>query len=391
MQHHINAIILPRQARDKCTKNSKQTPISCSTAVAAGAAELMESHISAWAVLWDQSAIEVEGDELLARAVWSAAYPIVSSIRADWGEHHGLSPGGLFSGASPAAPDGFQAGPRTNYLGHVFWDCEVWSWPALLPGHPDLAAAALKYREQRLDRARAKAAYYGWGGAMFPWESAVRKRLEVFFARCYTKNPRFAKTGSGQTHFREKLRKRTFVQAAGGDMCPCGGQGKDREHPPHSENSMEIHINSDISLATSLVWKATANKTWLAEVGAPLAHGIAEFWASRVSPCDADIYGIDHSKYCVKGVMGPDESHAPVDDSPFTSAGAQFALRWGIESARIVSGTNHAAGDNALAAGAGAAAAAAAAGANWSNASDIRIIYDPKLRYHPQCVSQSVN
>jgi hypothetical protein len=29
IQHHINAIILPRQARDKCTKNSKQTPISC--------------------------------------------------------------------------------------------------------------------------------------------------------------------------------------------------------------------------------------------------------------------------------------------------------------------------------------------------------------------------
>ena len=126
------------------------------------------------------------------------------------------------------------------------------------------------------------------------------------------------------------------------------------------------------------MWKATANKTWLAEVGAPLAHGIAEFWASRVSPCRSDVYGVDHSKYCVKGVMGPDESHAPVDDSPFTSAGAQFALRWGLESARIVSTCSG--GDSVL--------TAAAAGSNWSNASDIRIIYDPKLRYHPQYVSQ---
>ena len=71
--------------------------------------------------------------------------------------------------------------------------------------HPDLAAAALKYRKRTIDSARTKAAYYGWGGTMFAGESA----------------------------------------AAGGDMCPCGGQGTTREHPPRSENSMEIHINSE--------------------------------------------------------------------------------------------------------------------------------------------------
>lgn len=54
------------------------------TALVDGAVDLMSSHVNAWADLWDQSAIEVEGDELLARAVWSAAYPIVSSIRLDW-------------------------------------------------------------------------------------------------------------------------------------------------------------------------------------------------------------------------------------------------------------------------------------------------------------------
>lgn len=53
-------------------------------ALSVGGANLMSSHVDAWRKLWDQSAIEVEGDELLARAVWSAAYPIVSSIRADW-------------------------------------------------------------------------------------------------------------------------------------------------------------------------------------------------------------------------------------------------------------------------------------------------------------------
>eukprot|EP01043_Picozoa_sp_COSAG02_P019816 COSAG02_NODE_965_length_15584_cov_21.604312_8_plen_106_part_00 len=82
---------------------------------------------------------------------------------------------------------------------------EMWSWPALLPTHPNLAAAALMYRKRTLERARAKAAYYGWGGAMFAWESA----------------------------------------ASGGDMCPCSGKGKTREQPPRSENSMEIHINSE--------------------------------------------------------------------------------------------------------------------------------------------------
>ena len=100
----------------------------------------------------------------------------------------------------------------------VFWDCEMWSWPALLPGHPDLAAAALKYRKQRLGQARVKASYYGWGGTMFPWESA----------------------------------------AAGGDMCPCSGKGNNREHPPRSENSMEIHINSEC-VARHPVFASSAN------------------------------------------------------------------------------------------------------------------------------------
>ena len=58
--------------------------VAYTTALADGAENLMLTHVNAWADLWDQSAIEVEGDELLARAVWSAAYPIVSSIRLDW-------------------------------------------------------------------------------------------------------------------------------------------------------------------------------------------------------------------------------------------------------------------------------------------------------------------
>jgi trehalose/maltose hydrolase-like predicted phosphorylase len=59
------------------------------------------------------------------------------------------------------------------YKGHIFWDAEVWMFPALLAQHPDLARNLLDYRFRHLDEARRRAKAQGFAGADFPWESAA--------------------------------------------------------------------------------------------------------------------------------------------------------------------------------------------------------------------------
>ena len=59
-----------------------------------------------------------------------------------------------------------------GYNGHVFWDAELWMYPALLVMHPELAKSMVEYRFQRLEAAKRNAFANGFKGAMFPWESA---------------------------------------------------------------------------------------------------------------------------------------------------------------------------------------------------------------------------
>ncbi len=59
-----------------------------------------------------------------------------------------------------------------GYNGHVFWDTDLWMFPALLVLHPEMAKSMVEYRYQRLEPARKNAFAHGYKGAMFPWESA---------------------------------------------------------------------------------------------------------------------------------------------------------------------------------------------------------------------------
>ena len=38
-----------------------------------------------------------------------------------------------------------------GYNGHVFWDTDLWMFPALLVLHPDIAKSLVEYRFRRLD------------------------------------------------------------------------------------------------------------------------------------------------------------------------------------------------------------------------------------------------
>ena len=116
---------------------------------------LLGAHTEAWAELWQESGIEIEGDLELAQAVYGSLYYILSSIRSSW--PYGLSPGSLSS---------------NDYWGHSFWDTETWMYPTLLMLHPEIARSLLLYRFQRMAAARENAKNHNVSGTMFPWESA---------------------------------------------------------------------------------------------------------------------------------------------------------------------------------------------------------------------------
>src|SRR5262249_57219783 len=58
------------------------------------------------------------------------------------------------------------------YLGHVFWDTEIFLLPFYTYTWPTAARTLLLYRFRTLEAARAKAAQMGCRGALYAWESA---------------------------------------------------------------------------------------------------------------------------------------------------------------------------------------------------------------------------
>jgi len=240
---------------------------------------LFGAHVEAWRRRWDGGRVEVDGDLALAQVVNSSLYYIRSSIREDW--PHGLSPGGLAS---------------NSYSGHTFWDMETWMYPPLLMLEPKSAKSVLRYRFDRRQPAQDKAEECGSPqqsycppgyrervapeALMFPWESAH--------------------TGAD-------------VQYRGGHLGPWG--------------RYEQHISGDIALAARQYWYVTHDREWLRDVGLPLANGTASFYVSRVE-WRPNTDAFDFNK-----VMGPDEYSWPVDNSGYTNAVAQIALRFAVEAA----------------------------------------------------------
>ena len=93
----------------------------------------------------------------MAQAVYGSMYYILSSTRHDW--PYGLSPGGLPGGE--------------EYMGHTFWDQDIWMYPPLVLLHPDLARSSLKYRKDRLPAARRIAKEYGYKGKKVAYHVTV--------------------------------------------------------------------------------------------------------------------------------------------------------------------------------------------------------------------------
>ena len=226
-----------------------------------GRDRLLNFHTNAWAELW-KSDIIIEGDPQSQQDVRSMLYHLYSFSR----EGTALSP-------SPMGLSGL------GYNGHVFWDTELWMFPAVLVLQPGMAKSMVEYRFQRLDAARKNAFSKGYKGAMFPWESA--------------------ETGVEETP----------VWALSGPF--------------------EHHITACVAFAAWNYYCVTQDKDWLREKGWPILSATADFWASRVERNGP-------GKYDIKNVVAADEWAENVDNNAFTNAAAIANLKYATEAAKLL-------------------------------------------------------
>jgi len=226
-----------------------------------GRERLLQFHQKAWDSLW-KSDIVIEGDAQSQQDIHSMLYHLYSFVR----EGTALSP-------SPMGLSGL------GYNGHVFWDSELWMYPAILVMHPELGKSMMEYRFQRLEAAKRNAFANGFKGAMFPWESA----------------------DSGV--------EETPVWALSGPF--------------------EHHITADVAIAAWNYYAVTQDKQWLREKGFPILSATADFWASRV-----ERNGPGH--YDIKNVVAADEWAENVDNNAFTNAAAKANLKYAADAAKIL-------------------------------------------------------
>jgi trehalose/maltose hydrolase-like predicted phosphorylase len=226
-----------------------------------GRDRLVQFHTKAWEELW-KSDITIEGDEMAQLDVHSMLYHLYSFVR----EGTALSP-------SPMGLSGL------GYNGHVFWDTELWMYPAILVLHPEIAKSLVEYRFQRLEAAKRNAFSHGYKGAMFPWESA----------------------------------------ATGVEETPVWALSGPFEH----------HITACVGIAAWNYYCVTQDKEWLLQKGWPILKETAAFWASRV-----ERKGIGNFE--INNVVAADEWAENINNDAFTNAAAKSVLKYATEAAKVL-------------------------------------------------------
>jgi trehalose/maltose hydrolase-like predicted phosphorylase len=235
---------------------------------AAGWRQLLADHEAAWAKRWADSDIVIDGDEDSQKALRFAIYHLISCANPQ----------------DERVSIGARALTGDSYLGHVFWDTEIYLLPFYTLTWPEAARALLMYRYHTLPGARKKAQYLGYRGAMYAWESAD--------------------TG-------EETTPEAVIDHNGNIVAVlCGTQ--------------EQHISADVAYAVWQFWQATGDDKFLLDGGAEILLDTARFWSSRAT-LEED------GQYHIRGIIGPDEYHEHVDDNAYTNILAGWNIERGLE------------------------------------------------------------
>jgi trehalose/maltose hydrolase-like predicted phosphorylase len=234
---------------------------------------VLTAHEAAWDERWSASDIVIEGDDVLQRALRFAVYHLTSTANPQ----------------DDRVSIGARALTGDAYLGHVFWDTEIYLLPFYTAVWPEAARALLMYRYHTLPGARAKAVHFGFKGALYAWESAD--------------------TGEETTPER-------VIGADGAPVDILTGQ-------------MEHHISADVAYAVWQYCRFTGDDDFFLSAGAEILLETARFWASRAV---AEPDGRRH----IRHVIGPDEYHEDVDDNAFTNVMARWNIGRALEAVDLL-------------------------------------------------------
>jgi trehalose/maltose hydrolase-like predicted phosphorylase len=259
--------------------NSKDDPAPIAAAAVARSSALgwrgvLAAHEAAWDERWSASEVCIEGNDELQRGLRLAVYHLTSAVNPE-DDHVSI---------------GARALTGDTYLGHVFWDTEIYLLPFYTATWPEAAQALLMYRFHTLASARAKAARLGFKGALYAWESAD--------------------TGIETT-------PECVVAPDGAVVEVLTGK-------------MEQHISADIAYAVWQYWRFTTDDDFFLSGGAEILLETARFWASRAV---AEPDGRRH----IRHVIGPDEYHEDVDDNAFTNVMARWNIARALEALDLLS------------------------------------------------------
>jgi hypothetical protein len=229
-----------------------------------GAEQLYDEHCDAWRELWEADII-IDGDELLQKQLRTDLFYLLQSRSNDprWSMP-------IFGAAS------------SGYNGGIFWDADVFMFPAILPLQPDFARGMVDFRHRTLDRAKRRASENGFSGAKFAWESELLNGEENIA-------PVDSILGSGQ-----------------------------------------IHNNAGIALAQWMYYCCTGDSIWLRSHGYPVISAVADFWCDRVTWNEREGY------FELLNVFSVEESNGIVDNCAYTNAAAVRSLQAATAAANVL-------------------------------------------------------
>ncbi|MFF3877810.1 glycoside hydrolase family 65 protein [Streptomyces sp. NPDC001978] len=206
---------------------------------------------------WGHADVEIDGDAEIQQAVRFALFHVLQA--AARAERRAVPAKGLTG---------------SGYDGHAFWDTEIFVLPVLTFTHPPCVAEALRWRQETLPAARARARQIGLRGAAFPWRTI--------------------------------------------DGSECSGYWP--------AGTAAFHINADIADAVVRYVSVTGDEEFEREAGVELLVETARLWRSLGHH---DPHGCFH----IDGVTGPDEYSALMDDNVYTNLMAQVNLRAAADAA----------------------------------------------------------
>jgi alpha,alpha-trehalose phosphorylase len=213
---------------------------------------------------WDDTDIEIEGDDAIQQAVrWNLYQLAQASART---QEQGISAKGITG---------------IGYDGHYFWDTEVYVVPFLAYTNPDVARKLLRFRWSMLPAARQRAAELNEAGALFPWRTINGEEASAYYA-----------AGTAQYHINAAvayaLERYLF---ATGDTEFLASEG------------------AEILVETARLW---------ADLG---------FYRSKTDLIDTPGTRPEPT-FHIHGVTGPDEYTTVVNDNLYTNVMARFNLRY---------------------------------------------------------------